>query len=260
MHVAKCGDVCLDVGAFSSVNERGECDGFPNLESANATVPSSEREALRDSSGFSKPGINFGPGKVIEGLLPFSRMEQKGAFVTLQNPSFETFSADGRPANWLPGSYSSLWAPGFFRVIADPVEIQKRGTTVPDGKGFLEVRRTAWAETQFLETFGTGPYILSSYLTTLGLEKGYGYVSVFQFDANRNPVATPFDAVTLASGLDWQFKVASLTFNPATRFIKLHLGGFCARGSTQNRPAAVSALTMYALNLRCRLKYLLPSL
>ncbi len=230
------------MGACTSLDSRGDCDNFTPFERKDLTVSSGARDKLRNLSGYVKAGLNFGSGQVLEGLAPFSRMEQAGALVSVPNPSFEYKNSDGSPLGWKTGNTISVATPT-VRVMADALEIQKRATYVPEGQAFAETVNTSYIETSFLEIIGAGPYIVSGYLNTEALSKGEAYVEVHQYNAaldELNPAAR-YVVATRAAGLPWRFQVNNFALLNDTRYIKIRLGAWEALAGSSANQASGSA-------------------
>jgi hypothetical protein len=196
---------CLDVGLCDGVNERGECNSFPNFQlpgaNQNLTYNLGSVERLQDLAGYVKVGYNWGGGRQLEGYRLLSNMPQLGGQSFLVNGNFEQSLSDGTPYGW---SYEGTKGEcKELKAIDNPVASQKEGLgqRLPEGAKVLRVGGDCNAVTQYFDIVPNTDNILSVWLNTSNLIGGQAQVSV------ENDISPPtiLAKLTKDASSGWEF-------------------------------------------------------
>lgn len=226
---------CLDVGLCDGINERGECDSFPQFNlpdafSSNLTYNKSSVDQLKDLAGYVKVGYDWGGSNSISGYRLFSNMPQVGGESFVANGNFEESSQDSKPYGWVylgPNSACNL-----LKVIDNPVDSQKEGLgqRAVEGRKFLQIANGCNANSELLDIVPGTDNVISAWFNTLNLGSGGAQVIVQACDNSGN-CSVNLATLTLAKGLGWTFKNA--LFTSTTSRIKITILG--SGGSTEGR-------------------------
>ncbi|MEA2089058.1 MAG: hypothetical protein U9O55_04465 [Patescibacteria group bacterium] len=221
---------CLDIRLCDSLNEQGECDGFPVTKRENQTATYSSLDNIKDKSGFVKIGRDWGIDGIINGYYPFDRMYQMGGKIVVPNGDFELSDNSNYPIGWFyeDGHYNN----NYFQVISNPFESQKNGLGLfaPQGRSFLRLGSGFHVSSQMIPVISIidrdVPYIISAYMNTLDLLDGEGVIQVLEYDASGNRILPGIPANDFLSynfSNDWEYKTSSFRLNQNTESIKIRI-------------------------------------
>ncbi len=225
--------MCLEVGLCDSINSEGLCNGFPVSTRENQMFSS---DNFRDSSGYSKVGIDFGDlnfdsvfNEIVVGNYPFEKMVQSGGKVLVPNGDFEVVAMDGSPVGWgygNTGSYNS----NYFSTVQDPVTSQKEGLDLnaPSGRSYLKIDGDESIKTEmidvnfFTQTGEMTNYFVDASINTRNIYGGNALIEILSYNSMGALIDTT-TALTLSYGNDWRSLTNVVSLSGGTSWVEVRI-------------------------------------
>ncbi len=227
-------DLCIELGACDSLDEKGECDNFVvpsrqklNAENDNLTVYRSNNEALADVSGYAKAGMtvgNFANSNTTGGYYPYNLMDQIGEVAKVPNGYFEDVTAEFYPIGWHLADPTRSRETYRFRVVTtNPDEEKAEGIKVI-GAGSLKLTSDNVLASELFDVFPSTNYVLTASVNTLNLQpvNATAVVEVIADEIDEQ-AARVLATLSFDARLNWQNKSIKFPTGSNDTLVKIRL-------------------------------------
>ncbi|MFH1225724.1 MAG: hypothetical protein V1684_00350 [bacterium] len=194
-------NMCFDIGLCNSIDEQGKCDNMPLVKpngNGNQTYREGTVSQLKNLSGFSKVGFDWGNNEKIDGFYPIDQMSQAGNLAKVINGDFESASIVTRPSGWDQEEdiYETKqvnellgWSNDYFKIVDDPIEARDEGVCyksinpclAPEGRNFLKVNSVYRATSDFVNVYPGTEYVISAYINSRALSEGTAGILILEY-------------------------------------------------------------------------------
>jgi hypothetical protein len=193
-------NICFDIGLCNRFDESGRCNNFLVPDNKLLYRYDDLVSDIGSLSGYSKVVHKSDKSNPLVYYYHLGAMSQNGESTYIVNGNFEISGGNGYPIGWY---FEGQWDPTIFRILNNPVEIQKEGLgRAPEGAGVIKMGGPRTVRSGVASIIGGKNYYLTFYANTKNLISGNAEIYVNKYDYNGG--STRSQVLSIPATRDWK--------------------------------------------------------